>query len=72
MTEGYIGPFLCYGDWEAAWLSYFQIFWSIDNLDLRSYGQLLSLFLDGFYPIDLDPPGKCDGSESLVFIFFLK
>ena len=36
-------PFLCYG--EAAIFKYIPIFWSNCNLDLLSYGQLLSFFL---------------------------
>ena len=36
---GFMWPLLCYGI-----LKKFPIFWSNYNLDLRSYGQLLSLF----------------------------
>ena len=42
---------LCNG--EVAWLSYFQIFCFNDNLDLRSHGNLLSLFDVLLYPYQM-------------------
>ena len=40
---GLISPLLCYGE-VAQLKKNVPLFWSNYNLDLRSYGQLLSLF----------------------------
>ena len=57
--KGYMRPLLCRVIFKNS-----QIFWSIYNLDLRSYGQLLSLF---FINILADPSSKRHAKKSLQF-----